>query len=216
MKGDNVHFVTQETMGKEQREGAPDPRSILNATLITTGASSMNFSFWKVAANAGGNHLLERIRGTYNEGVPHEKRLGWHLSGFNDTAWETVLPLNEIPEAYAVSLAFELQAEERAKLQAQLCVNGYQLGKTLPFISNEIIFPGTCPHLPGIFNYHRDSTIGLRIWVMDEIGGPLDVQWKVLGVHRSPTLIRARPKNLKKANNVLVIRPMASLWFRGY
>jgi hypothetical protein len=41
------------------------------------------------------------------------------------------------------------------------------------------------PSLPGIFNYHRDSTIGLRIWVMDEIGGPLDVQWKVLGVHRS-------------------------------
>ncbi|PCG88806.1 Hypothetical protein PENO1_108190 [Penicillium occitanis (nom. inval.)] len=89
MEGDNVHFVTQETMGKEQREGAPDPRSILNAMLITTGASSVNFSFWKVAANAGGNHLLERIRGTYNEGVLHEKRLGWHLSGFNNTAWES-------------------------------------------------------------------------------------------------------------------------------
>jgi hypothetical protein len=159
-EGDNVLFVIQDTMGKEQREAAPDPRGILNATLITAGGDSASFTSWKVAGNAGGNHLLEPIRGTYNEGGLHAERLGWHLPGFDNAAWETgtpadgftgagsrfyrtVVPL-DIPEGYDVSLAFELQAEERAKLRAQLYVNGYQFAKTLPFISNEITFPGTC------------------------------------------------------------------------
>jgi hypothetical protein len=159
-EGENVLFVIQDTMGKEQREAAPDPRGILNATLITAGDSSATFTSWKVAGNAGGNHLLEPIRGTYNEGGLHAERLGWHLPGFDDGAWEsgapaegftgagsrfyrTVVPL-DIPEGYDVSLAFELHAEDRAKLRAQLYVNGYQFAKTLPFISNEITFPGTC------------------------------------------------------------------------
>ncbi|KAL4982567.1 glycoside hydrolase superfamily [Aspergillus falconensis] len=196
-EGDNVLFVIQDTMGKEQREAAPDPRGILNATLVTAGDSSASFTSWKVAGNAGGNHLLEPIRGTYNEGGLHAERLDWHLPGFNDGAWvsgtpaegftgagsrfyRTVVPLH-IPDGYDVSLAFELQAEERAKLRAQLYVNGYQFAKTLPFISNEITFPV----FPGILNYNGENTIGLSIWAMDKAGGSMDVQWKVLGVHRS-------------------------------
>ncbi|KAL2864031.1 uncharacterized protein BJX67DRAFT_362284 [Aspergillus lucknowensis] len=41
------------------------------------------------AISASGNHPLEPIRGTYNEGGLHAKRLGRHLSSFNDTARET-------------------------------------------------------------------------------------------------------------------------------
>ncbi|KAL4876531.1 glycoside hydrolase superfamily [Aspergillus karnatakaensis] len=192
---DNVLFVIQDTMGKEQREAAPDPRGILNATLIAPEA--VNFTSWKVAGNAGGNELIEPIKGPYNEGGLHAERLGWHLPGFDDGEWEvanpgegfagatsrfyrTVVPL-DIPEGYDASLAFELKTAERKNLRAQLYVNGYQFGKTLPVLSNETVFPV----FPGILNYKGDNTIGLSIWAMDEAGGSVDVQWKVLGVHRS-------------------------------
>ncbi|KAH7012793.1 putative beta-galactosidase [Macrophomina phaseolina] len=157
-KKDNVLFVIQDTMGKEQRDAAPDPRGILNATLIAADGSAAKFSSWKVAGNAGGNHLLEPIRGTYNEGGLHAERLGWHLPGFNDKKWKsgapadgfkgagarfyrTVAPL-DIPKGYDVSLAFQLHTEKKAKLRAQLYVNGYQFAKSLPYISNETTFPG--------------------------------------------------------------------------
>lgn len=157
-KNENVLFVIQDTMGKEQREAAPDPRGILNATLIAADGSAANFSSWKVAGNAGGNHLLEPIRGTYNEGGLHAERLGWHLPGFNDENWKSGAPVDgfkgaearfyrttaalDIPTGYDASLAFQLHTEKKAKLRAQLYVNGYQFAKTLPYISNETTFPG--------------------------------------------------------------------------
>ncbi|PLB49336.1 putative beta-galactosidase [Aspergillus steynii IBT 23096] len=194
---ENVLFVIQDTMGKEQREAAPDPRGILNATLYAADGSAANFSSWKVAGNAGGNHLLEPIRGTYNEGGLHAERLGWHLPGFDDSHWEsgvpgdgftgagsrfyrTVVPL-DIPRGYDVSLAFQLHTEKKAKLRAQLYVNGYQFAKTLPFISNERTFPV----FPGILNYSGNNTVGLSVWAMEQAGGAVDVKWKVMGVHRS-------------------------------
>ncbi|OJJ02116.1 hypothetical protein ASPVEDRAFT_52869 [Aspergillus versicolor CBS 583.65] len=193
----NVLFVIQDTMGKEQREAAPDPRGILNATLYAADGSAASFSSWKVAGNAGGNHLLEPVRGTYNEGGLHAERLGWHLPGFDDSDWEsgvpadgftgagarfyrTVVPL-DIPRGYDASIAFQLHTDKKAKLRAQLYVNGYQFAKTLPFISNETTFPV----FPGILNYNGYNTIGLSVWNMDEAGVSVGVQWKVMGVHRS-------------------------------
>lgn len=155
---ENVLFVIQDTMGKEQRESAPDPRGILNATLIGEDGSAGNFSSWKVTGNAGGNRLIDPIRGTYNEGGLHAERLGWHLPGFDDSDWKSGLPGDgfkgatarfyrtvvglDLPEDHDISLAFKLNMEERAKLRVQLYVNGYQFGKSLPYISNEVTFPG--------------------------------------------------------------------------
>ncbi|OAL51706.1 putative beta-galactosidase [Pyrenochaeta sp. DS3sAY3a] len=194
---ENVVFVIQDTMGKEQREGALDPRGILNATLITQSGAPKNFTSWKVSGNAGGNHLLDPIKGTYNEGGLHAERLGWHLPGFDDSAWQIGNP-NEgfigatarfyrtnvtlsIPRGHDASMAFELVPTTRAKLRAQLYVNGYQYGKIIPVFGNQVEFPVP----PGILNYSGDNTIGLSIWAMDVAGGAVDVQLKVLGVYRS-------------------------------
>ncbi|KAK2689356.1 hypothetical protein QWA68_011373 [Fusarium oxysporum] len=193
----NILFVIQDTMGKEQREAAPDPRGILNATLVAADGSAANFTSWKVTGNAGANHLIDPVRGTYNEGGLHAERLGWHLPGYDDNKWKTgspsygfkgatarfyrtVVPL-DVPKGYDASLSFTLHTEKKAKLRAQLYVNGYQYGKTLPYISNETTFPV----VPGILNYQGDNTIGLNIWAMDEDGGSVDVNWKVDGIYRS-------------------------------
>jgi hypothetical protein len=141
-------------MGKDETSGVLNPRGISNATLLGGG----NFSSWKVAGNAGGEANIDPVRGPYAEGGLHAERLGWHLPGFDDSEWEsgapgtgmveagasfyrTVVPLH-IPSGIDVSLGFVLGAPAGAKLRAQLYVNGYMFGKFVPYIGNQIVFPG--------------------------------------------------------------------------
>ncbi|KAI5359951.1 Putative glycoside hydrolase, family 35, Galactose-binding-like domain superfamily [Septoria linicola] len=194
---DNVLLVLQDTMGKDQREGALDPRGILNATLISPNGEALQFSSWKVQGNAGANQLIEPVRGTWNEGGLYAERLGWHLNGFDDSQWlsghpktntktggvrfyRTNLPL-DLPRGQDVSIAFELTTAPRAKLRAQLYVNGYQFGKIIPWFGNQIEFPV----FPGILDYYGDNAIGLSIWSMGDNDSAVDVKVKVLGTHIS-------------------------------
>lgn len=151
---ENVLLVIQDHMGKDETTGTLNPRGILNATLI----GGSNFTSWKVAGNAGGEANIDPIRGPYAEGGLHAERLGWHLPGFNDRKWasgspetglseagakfyRTVVPLN-LPKGMDVSLGFVLNAPVGSKLRAQLYVNGYMFGKFVPWIGNQIVFPG--------------------------------------------------------------------------
>ncbi|CVK94520.1 related to beta-galactosidase [Fusarium mangiferae] len=80
----NVLFVIQDTMGKERREAALDPRGILNATLTSADGSAANFTSWKVTGNADAKNLIDPVRGTYEIGGLHAERLGWHVPGYDD------------------------------------------------------------------------------------------------------------------------------------
>lgn len=143
-------------MGKDETTGVLNPRGILNASLIGGG----NFTSWKVAGNAGGEANIDPIRGPYSEGGLHAERLGWHLPGFDDSSWEsgtpesglteagayfyrTVVPL-DLPGGLDISLGFVLESPAGSKLRAQLYVNGYMFGKFVPWIGNQIVFPGKC------------------------------------------------------------------------
>ncbi|KAI7240550.1 glycoside hydrolase family 35 protein [Hortaea werneckii] len=194
-EGENVLFVIQDHMGHDQTVGVLNPRGILNATLI--GGEASNFTSWKVAGNAGGQANIDPMRGPINEGGLHAERLGWHLPGFDDSAWQsgspqdglteagakfyrTNLPL-DLPEGIDASLAFELNAPEDSKVRAQLYVNGYMFGKFIPHVGNQIEFPV----FPGILDYHGDNTIGLNIWAQGDAGASVSVKTSVLGVYQS-------------------------------
>lgn len=191
--GENVLFVIQDHMGKDQTTGAINPRGILNATLF----DGARFSSWKVAGKAGGGDNIDPIRGPYAEGGLHAERMGWHLPGFDDSKWQlgspstglntagakfyrTILPL-DMPKGHDVSIAFELHAPKSSKLRAQLYVNGYQFARYIPYIGNQVEYPV----FPGILDYHGNNTIGLSIWAQDEAGANLSVGVSVLGVHSS-------------------------------
>lgn len=152
--GSNVLFVIQDHMGHDQTSGATNPRGIFNATLLGGG----KFTEWKVVGNAGGEGNLDKVRGTYNEGGLHAERLGWHLPGFDDSAWEsegpgsglkeagakfyrTVVPL-DIPRGYDVSLGFVIGSSPGSRVRVQLYVNGYMFGKYVEHIGNQVVFPG--------------------------------------------------------------------------
>ena len=183
--GPNVLLVAQDNTGHDLRAGAVNPRGILAANL-EGGAS---FYQWKIAGTAGGDSIqLDPIRGPLNEGGLTAERLGWHLPGFDDSAWGTgspsvgfqgagiqfyrqVFPL-DVPEGLDVSLAFVLGATGSKKIRVQLFVNGYQYGRFNPTVGNEIRFPVP----PGVLNYAGNNTIGLSVWAQSEEGAAVTVQ----------------------------------------
>jgi hypothetical protein len=182
--GTNVLLVAQDNTGHDLRSDAVKPRGILGATL--TGA---NFTQWKIAGEAGGEEIqLDPVRGPLSEGGLTAERLGWHLAGFDDSAWNssspstgfsgagiqfyrTVVPL-DVPAELDASFAFVLDAPASQHIRVQLFVNGYQYARFNPYVGNEKKFPVP----PGVLNYQGDNVIGLSVWAQDEEGAKVDVQ----------------------------------------
>lgn len=184
VNGTNVLLIAQDNSGHDLRADAVKPRGILGATLEGT-----NFTKWKIAGEAGGEHLqLDPVRGPLAEGGLTAERLGWHLPGFDDRAWNTsspstgfkdagiyfyrtVVPL-KVPKDLDASFAFVLDAPASKNIRVQLFVNGYQYAKFNPYVGNEKKFPVP----PGVLNYRGDNVIGLSVWAQSKEGAKVDVK----------------------------------------
>ncbi|KAG9127479.1 hypothetical protein FRC07_013157 [Ceratobasidium sp. 392] len=194
---ENVLLVLQDHSGHDQRDAALYPRGILVAALTGTNAT---FSSWRVAGNAGGEKNIDLVRGPIAEGGLHAERLGWHLPGFDDSKWATGSPADGVKGAgvafyrttvdlskvvdkrgYDVLLEFIIDAAAGTNVRAQLYVNGYQYGKFVKQVGNQIAFP--IP--PGVLNVRGKNTIGLSVWSQSTAGAKIDISWNVLGVYDS-------------------------------
>ncbi|KAH8708643.1 glycoside hydrolase superfamily [Phaeosphaeriaceae sp. PMI808] len=180
----NVLLVVQDNTGHDLRADAVKPRGILGASL-----DGANFTKWKIAGEAGGEIIqLDPVRGPLGEGGLTAERLGWHLPGFDDSAWNssspsigfvkagihfyrTTISLN-IPKELDASFAFVLNAPASQHVRAQLFVNGYQYARFNPYVGKEKKFPVP----PGILNYAGENVIGLSVWAQSEEGAKVDVQ----------------------------------------
>jgi beta-galactosidase GanA len=147
-------------MGHDETSGAVLPRGIYNATLLGTGYNQ-TFTSWRLAGNAGAEANIDPMRGPFNEGGLHAERVGWHLPGFPERSllewgsgapstglseaganfYRTVVELN-IPHGVDVSLGIVLSSPAGSTVRAQIYVNGYQFGKYVPYIGNQVVFPG--------------------------------------------------------------------------
>lgn len=162
-------FVVQDSNGHDETSGATNPRGIYNATLL--GYECIAFSSWKVAGTAGGESNIDPVRSALVEGGLCAERLGWHLPSYNDTYWNnttspsigkpgagvafyrTVASL-DMPAGLDVSLSFVLNSSAGSKLRTQLFVGGYQYGRFVPWVGNQIVFPVP----PGILDYQGNNT----------------------------------------------------------
>lgn len=183
--GANVLLVAQDNTGHDLREGATDPRGILGASL-QGGAS---FTKWKIAGEVNGERqLIDPVRGPLSEGGLTAERLGWHLPGFDDSAWNssspsagfsgagiyfyrTIIPL-DVPDGVDAAFSFVFSALASKAIRVQLFVNGYQYGRFNPSVGNEVRFPVP----PGVLNYAGDNTVGVSVWAQTEEGGKVDVK----------------------------------------
>ncbi|CAE6418426.1 unnamed protein product [Rhizoctonia solani] len=198
LDGENVLLVLQDHSGHDQRADALLPRGILSASLL--GPSNGTFTSWRVAGNAGGQKNIDPVRGPIAEGGLHAERLGWHLPGFDDSKWASGSPSDGVQGAsvafyrtqvdlskiidkrgYDVALEFIIDAPKGTNVRAQLYVNGYQYGKFVKQVGNQIAFPVP----PGILNIRGKNTIGLSVWSQSAQGAKVSIDWNVLGVYDS-------------------------------
>lgn len=185
----NVLVVVQDNTGHDETPGYLNPRGILGASLL----GGANFTSWKVAGTAGGTTTqLDPVRGALAEGGLYAERVGWHLPGFDDSAWNdtsspstglsgagirfyrTVVPL-AIPTGVDVSISFTLSAPGSQEIRVQLFVNGYQYGRFNPYIGHQVDFPVP----PGVLDYSGNNTIGLAVWAQSEAGGQVGLDWSL-------------------------------------
>lgn len=128
--------------------------------------SSGNFTEWKVQGKIGGYkecvyrgplhafltimfRFPDRVRGLYNEGGLFGERAGWHLPGFDTSAWESRDISDGLPNSVAgvgffvanfdlhieegldVPMSFTFAEEFGQPYRALLFVNGWQMGKRI-------------------------------------------------------------------------------------
>ncbi|KAG6806866.1 hypothetical protein H0H92_009756, partial [Tricholoma furcatifolium] len=166
---ENVLTVVMDHSGHDELSCALLPRGLLGASLVSS--DNVTFSKWTLAGNAGGESNIDPVRGVIAEGGLHAERLGWHLPGFDDSQWESRDPSDgvegatigffrttsdmNLPEGYDASVELIVSAPAGSVLRAQLYVNGYQYGKFVPQIGNQITFP-----IPsGILNVRGSNVI---------------------------------------------------------
>lgn len=182
--GTNVLLVAQDNTGHDLRADALKPRGILGATLDGT-----VFTQWKIAGEAGGENVqLDPVRGPLAEGGLSAERLGWHLPGFDDAAWNSSAPATgfegagiyfyrttfalDVPESVDASFAFVLDALASKAVRVQLFVNGYQYARFNPWVGNEKKFPVP----PGVLNYQGENVVGVSVWAQEEEGAKVGVK----------------------------------------
>ncbi|RDW76736.1 glycoside hydrolase family 35 protein [Aspergillus mulundensis] len=205
----NVLLVVHDDTGHDQTTGVLNPRGILEARLLADSDDTPEFTHWRIAGAAGGESDLDPVRGVYNEDGLYAERVGWHLPGFDDSAWtpvngtgsslsftgatvkffRTVIPPLSIPDGVDVSISFVFSTPDASStssgntsaFRAQLFVNGYQYGRYNPYVGNQVVYPVP----PGILDYAGENTIGVAVWAQTEAGARLAVDWRVNYVVRS-------------------------------
>ncbi|KAK6821046.1 family 35 glycosyl hydrolase [Apiospora arundinis] len=190
----NVLVVVMDNSGHDQRAEALNPRGITNATLLGPAPSSYSFSEWKIAGTAGRQDVLDPVRGPLNEGGLYAERVGMHLPGYDDSAWESASSSTSTGEDKNNSTlsvpgagirvfrtTVPLSVPTGLDLRALLFVNGYQYGRFNPYIGHQIDFPVP----PGILNYDGDNTIAVTVWSQSSQGAEMKVEWNVDFVHET-------------------------------
>ena len=173
--------------------GVENPRGLLGAQLFNA-----NFSTWKIQGNAGGSANIDPVRGPMNEGGLYGERLGWHLPGFDTSAWSSGSPTTGIDHAgmqwyittfdldldtdLDVPLGISLSAPNGTVARVTLWINGYQYSRFVPHIGPQTIFPVP----PGIINNQGHNTIALSLWAQEAAGARLGaVEIVKYGVYES-------------------------------
>ncbi|KAF8915220.1 beta-galactosidase, domain 2-domain-containing protein [Mucidula mucida] len=183
--GDNVITIVQDNMGLNETgdlvnvngDVSKNPRGVRGFEL-DTGA----FGDWKVQGKVGGyNGFLDRHRGIVNEGGLFGERAGWHLPGFDTSAWtsrniQDGLPDDkagvgffvttfelDLPVGYDIPLSFSFEETLGQNYRVYFWANGWMMGKRIANLGPQWKF---AVH-EGILDYHGTNTVAVALWAME-------------------------------------------------
>ena len=134
----NVVSILVENLG--HLEGDKQPRGLAAYELVGSSAPIA----WKIQGASGGEGLVDRVRGPYNNGGLHGERAGYHLPGYPDADWpEVTLPTSQptpgvrwyraavslaTPIGQDVSLGLQITDSNTRDYRARIFVNGWHMG----------------------------------------------------------------------------------------
>ncbi|KIP02769.1 glycoside hydrolase family 35 protein [Phlebiopsis gigantea 11061_1 CR5-6] len=179
---DNVLTVVQDHMGNDEDDTERSPRGIPGFELV-----GGNFTTWKVQGKVGGyTNYPDKVRGLLNEGGLFGERAGWHLPGFDTSAWTpralsaglpgggagvgffvTTFALG-VPAGVDAMFSFVFDngtaTPAGADYRALLFVNGWQYGKRVANIGPQARFPVPT----GILDPAGDNTVAVALWALQD------------------------------------------------
>ncbi|CAK5270671.1 unnamed protein product [Mycena citricolor] len=182
--GDNVITIVQDNMGLDESGNTPDtiksPRGVRGFSLSP---SPNAFGSWKVQGKVGGYlGFPDKTRGIMNEGGLFGERKGWHLPGFDTSAWvkrdlKRGLPsggagvgffVTELDLSFAkgteVFLSFNFGEPLGQAYRVYLFVNGWMMGKRVGNLGPQAKFP---VH-EGILDFSGKNTVAVALWSMTD------------------------------------------------
>ncbi|KAJ7208991.1 glycoside hydrolase superfamily [Mycena pura] len=186
--GQNVITVVHDNMGMEEAranqfsEFLKTPRGIQGYFLL----DSKSQPTWKVQGKLGGfQDFPDRVRGIMNEGGFFGDRAGWHLPGFDDSAWSTSKLSTglsragvryfrttfdlDVPAGYDVKMSFNFPPYGDGTYRAFLYVNGWNMGRYVANLGPQNRFPVPA----GILDYNGANTVVLAVWATSDDGAKI-------------------------------------------
>ncbi|KAJ7243869.1 galactose-binding domain-like protein [Mycena haematopus] len=186
--GPNVITVVHDNMGMEEAranqfsEWLKTPRAIQGYFLL----NSKSQPTWKVQGKLGGfQNFPDRVRGIMNEGGFFGDRAGWHLPGFDDSAWNsTTLSTGlsragvryfrttfnlDVPDGYDVKMSFNFHPYGEGTYRVFLYVNGWNMGRYVANLGPQSRFPVPA----GILDYKGINTVVLAVWATSDDGASI-------------------------------------------
>ncbi|TDL23439.1 glycoside hydrolase family 35 protein [Rickenella mellea] len=191
---DNVLTVFQahaySSIVETSTNGGKEPRGIRGYAI---NGGSTTFSSWKLGAQLGGAaNAPDTFRGYLNEGGMFFERIGAHLPGFDDSAWQaasslsvagagvnffrTTFSLNLPANAADVPIRLSFTPSAiTSNYRAIIYLNGWNLGKFINNIGPQTIFVLHCLSFNAARILRRSSpnTLGVALWSLDGSGASI-------------------------------------------
>ncbi len=210
--GEHVLSVMVRNNGHNQDIPADDmfkePRGLISADVAGTLVSEVA---WRVQGSAGGEDILDPVRGVMNAGGGYGERLGWHLPGFPDDDWaagpvpatgdaepgttwyRTTVDL-DLPADHDVSLGLTIgdtgAAAGEGRYRALVFVNGWNLGQYIADVGPQHTF--VLPN--GILDPSGENTLAIAVTSDGGAGNGLEVvSLTTLGVSRGGVPVTLEP-----------------------
>jgi beta-galactosidase GanA len=164
----------------EADDAHKEPRGLISVSLSSgSGLSFATPIAWKIQGSKGGETLADAVRGPMNNGGLFGERNGWHLPGFDDSAWaKAQLPAAgvqpgtrwyrtgfdlDVPKGHDASIGIAIgdSATPRSEgsYRALIFVNGWNMGQFIAHVGPQRVF--VVPN--GILNPKGRNTLAIAV-----------------------------------------------------
>jgi beta-galactosidase GanA len=149
------------------------PRGLVGGAVTDAGSGASTPISWRIQGAAGGENLVDTVRGPLNSGGLYGERTGWHLPGYPDGSWAKGTPGTvhagvtwfrtgfrlDLPKGQDTAAALRFGGDIPQGGRVMFFLNGWNLGLYGADIGPQADF--TLP--AGLLRQHGENTLALAV-----------------------------------------------------